>query len=756
MPRLGGLVGPVVLGGAVWCAAGTIATASPGYTTPRYGVPAPWWVFVAAAALAALVPQIRRHPIVAVPALASTVPWWPMPLPPIALIFTGPLAWLPIAVAVAVAVGLAPIAALGRAIGTDRPSRAPWIAALLTLVLVGAAAWSAAPQSPGGDEPHYLVITQSLLKDGDIRIENNYQQGDYKAYYGGHLDPHYIVPGKNGHIYSIHAPGLAVLVLPGFALAGYRGAQATVMLFAALTGALVWLIGWRVTRDAGAAWFGWAAVATSTTFLIQGFTIYPDGPAMVAVATGMLLLLRLGDAASPPRLATLVAASVPLAALPWVHTRFSVIAAGFGAAIAVRLLADSARPMGARLVHVAAFATVPAVVAATWFMFFKVIYGTFNPTAPYGDSAGNELAYIPGGSLALLFDGQFGLVTYAPVLVATAVGWWSAGRGVVRRTGLETLGVLALYLAATTTYWMWWAGRPAPPARFMAVMLPVFALPLSVAWARGDRLRRTALTALVAVGCGFAITAIGGARGALAWNDRDAQSHLLGWLGPVVNLRRAWPAFFWTLAPDFSLTNLASEWRFAGYVSLFVGLFVALWLAMRAIAWRRASAYSSGARAIVGAWLLGGLMLVAQTGWTLHGVTGLDAAPAQARLLTAARDADVVISPGIFHIDRRARFGGVMTIASLEPGKFLEEGTPWFVGPSLPAGDYSVVLRMDRPMAGVVTIDAGTRETHPVTAEADQIWSLHVDADDTTVVITPSDALRDAGGRIWLRAEWRH
>lgn len=28
---------------------------------------------------------------------------------------------------------------------------------------------------PGCDEPHYLVITQSLLHDGDLKIEGNHR-----------------------------------------------------------------------------------------------------------------------------------------------------------------------------------------------------------------------------------------------------------------------------------------------------------------------------------------------------------------------------------------------------------------------------------------------------------------------------------------------------------------------------------------------------------------------------------------------------
>ena len=54
-----------------------------------------------------------------------------------------------------------------------------------------------------GDEPHYLIITQSLLRDGDIRIENNHQRGDYRAYFAGELPPHSVRLGRNGQMYSI-------------------------------------------------------------------------------------------------------------------------------------------------------------------------------------------------------------------------------------------------------------------------------------------------------------------------------------------------------------------------------------------------------------------------------------------------------------------------------------------------------------------------------------------------------------------------
>ena len=61
------------------------------------------------------------------------------------------------------------------------------------------------------------MMTQSLIKDHDLRIENNYKNRDYLPFYKFDIPPHYLTRGKDGEIYSVHAPGVAVLVLPAFA-----------------------------------------------------------------------------------------------------------------------------------------------------------------------------------------------------------------------------------------------------------------------------------------------------------------------------------------------------------------------------------------------------------------------------------------------------------------------------------------------------------------------------------------------------------
>ena len=138
--------------------------------------------------------------------------------------------------------------------GATDPERAPWLAGV-ALGVVALVSFSAVRTVvPNGDEPHYLVITQSLLRDGDLQIENNHDRGDYLSYLAGRLRPDFMTRGADGQIYSIHAPGVSFLLLPAFAVAGYAGAVATIVLSSALASALTWRTAWLISASVGGAW----------------------------------------------------------------------------------------------------------------------------------------------------------------------------------------------------------------------------------------------------------------------------------------------------------------------------------------------------------------------------------------------------------------------------------------------------------------------------------------------------------------------
>ena len=145
---------------------------------------------------------------------------------------------------------------------------------------------------PSGDEPHYLVIAQSLWRDGDLKIENNHARGDYLEYFGRELDPHYLRRGVDEEIYSIHPIGMPLIVTPVFALGGYPLTVAFFILMGAAAAAVVWRWVVETTDARGPATLAWAAIAFSAPFLINTFTIYPEVPAAFVMALALPIVLR--------------------------------------------------------------------------------------------------------------------------------------------------------------------------------------------------------------------------------------------------------------------------------------------------------------------------------------------------------------------------------------------------------------------------------------------------------------------------------
>lgn len=479
------------------------------------------------------------------------LPWLPMAVPPAFLVWTGALASL---VWLAVAVGLiAGAERVRRFTAFTSPRRATACALGLGCILFSLAAWCASPSIPGGDEPHYLVITQSLLYDHDLKIENNHTRGDYRAYWPGNLAPHVRARGRDGAIYSIHAPGVPVLVLPAFALGGYHGAVVFLILLSASACALAWWLAWRITGSLSAAWFGWAAVTLSAPFVLESFTVYPDAPGAAAVLTGVWALRRAewereaADAtpdADRPNPASRWPSWVPwmlhgaaLAALPWMHTRFALLAATLGGLVLARL-ARAPNPV----VKACAFLTIPAASALAWLGFFLVVYGAPDPTAPYGGSADSSFAFLPNGLGGLVFDQGFGLVATAPVLAVALAGFTQA-----RRFALDWFVMATPYVLAVGTYAMWWAGSSGPARLLVPLVLPL-AIPAACAWraapARG--LRVMMIATLVVSAWLSAVLAAGGG-GLLGYHGRNTggltAAPWLEWANTVIDLPSAAPAF---------------------------------------------------------------------------------------------------------------------------------------------------------------------------------------------------------------------
>ncbi|MSO55549.1 MAG: hypothetical protein EXQ55_01305 [Acidobacteria bacterium] len=730
------LVASACAGLAAWCSMGSLAVAAAESGVVRFGLLPPSWLLpVLVLACVAIARAVRLSAPTSLPLLFSlmlVLPWLPIPVPPVFLMWSGH---------VAVAVWAAVVGGMLAAHGVRWPSwmsdarRAPRAAAAVACLLYLVAGWRLQGLVPGGDEPHYLVITQSLLKDGDLRIENNHVAGDYLQYFRGGLRPDYLRRGSNGQIYSIHAPGLSVVVAPAFAMFGYPGVVIFLSIVAAMGSMLLWQSAYLLTGSSGAAWFGWAVGALTVPFLFQTFAIYPDGLAatLVLFASRPLLDAHPGQWSK----ARWLGIGAVLALLPWLHTRFAVIAAVLGVVLILRLIGSTEGRT-----RLAPFLSIPVVGALSWLGFFRIIYGTFDPSAPYGGATQSVPVNILNGFPALLLDQQFGILPYAPVYGVCVIGMIMLARS-RPRLALEWSAIAMGYLLATSMFYMWWAGTVSP-ARLAVPVLPLLALPGAWLWKSARRgSTRAIAVALLAISVAITAALVSVEGGRLAYNFRDGYSLAAERFSSIVDLPQGLPTFFRQTTAGAVLR--ATIWLLA--VS-------GAWIALRIVE-RRSSKPGPALALATPACLAAAIMLALSIVWSIDRVS---AATPETSQLTLLEHYDPRVRPLGVTTDpfRLESADGVLSRLSIStPTRRPGPARTLLLAPGIvPAGQYELRMKNPSPASGMARLVIG-RIARPVIA-----WSLASDFRDgsvefalpvdvgSLVVEGDDEAIRTSGGLV--------
>ncbi|MFN7914459.1 MAG: hypothetical protein U0Q55_03905 [Vicinamibacterales bacterium] len=449
--------------------------------------------------------------LVAVPYL----PWLPDRLP-LLLLLAGEIRWVLLAVAAVRALllwrGDAGITSAAGAVGR----RTVFIASLVVYLAFGL--WSVSTNGLGGDEPHYLIISESLLRDHDLDIENNHQRGDYRSFFRGDLRPDYMQRGLNGVLYSIHAPGLPAVLLPAYVAGGYRGAVAFIALMAALTALAVYDLAALVAGPL-AALLTWMAVCLSVPFIPHAWAIFPEMPGALLVAWASLWLAKDPASAGAGRWAM---RGVALALLPWLHTKFIVFLAIYSLGLGLRMLRQ--------LPRLVALALPIAASCALWLYSFYAMYGKLDPEAPYGAYSRVFVLTknIPHGLLGLFLDQKFGLLVYSPIYLAAIAGAWFGLRDTRwRYPSLVLLATVAAFVGSTARLYMFWGGSSAP-ARFFVPVLPCLAPFVALALARAQSmLARAAVGTWLALSVGIAAFGIASPERLMLFSDPHGRARLL-------------------------------------------------------------------------------------------------------------------------------------------------------------------------------------------------------------------------------------
>ena len=407
---------------------------------------------------------------------------------------SGPVLLVFVAAALVVA-----LAALGR--------RSPQILflPLVFLLFVCAGARSSVRVGPQGDEPHYLMVADSLLRDHDVSLERDYAEGRYASFHDAPLQPHHRgVRGRHGEVYSLHAVGLSVLILPAWALAGYPG----VTVFLALVAALLVneLRGWvaELTGREGLAQAAAWTCALSPPLLHYAGLVFTEVPAALALSYG----LRRGHR-QQLGLADAIGVGLAAAALPWLNVRY--------APLSLLVVAHAAwrRRDPPRLAALLAPLVTSAVGVG---LYHHALYGFWDPRRVYGTRPEFSFATLGVGLPGLLLDQEFGLLVYAPVLALALPGIVELWRR--ERRLAVTAAVVVAVVVLTAGSWHMWRGGFNPPGRFLVPIVPLLFVGVALVW---DRCGLTAGAALL-VGWGL-WTGLGGAlEPGLVHRDRDGSA----------------------------------------------------------------------------------------------------------------------------------------------------------------------------------------------------------------------------------------
>jgi len=321
--------------------------------------------------------------------------------------------------------------------------RRPLGATVLAFLVLGAAAgvFYANGVSLSGDEPHYLMMTQSIVEDGDLDLRNNVEKKTYHRYLPVDLRFHGGVYGTR--YLSYHMPGVSFLMVPFYAVFHLLNEPLPAPLYfrlcAAVFGALfalcLYLILQRMFpgRDMRHLWFLFLILYP---LLFHGIHLYPEIPAATLMMA--VVLLSFFEHRNP------LLAGLLLSCILWFHVKY------YPAVLILGLIILAGFLKRKRYREAVLFLVFPAVNLLLLMAYTHGLYGSLSPTDIFPKQAylSPPLLLQVKVFLAYFFDQRDGLLAYAPLLLLFL---FAPLRGLKRGGTLLWIAVPYVVLHAVTT-----------------------------------------------------------------------------------------------------------------------------------------------------------------------------------------------------------------------------------------------------------------------------------------------------------------
>lgn len=315
-----------------------------------------------------------------------------------------------------------------------------------------------------GDEGHYLIQAESLFRDGDLDIKNNFSFSDRGTVFTAEelFNMHIAPNALGGHWYSWHPYGLSLLLAP-FWPAGMPLRQLLLGLISGAGCVGLFLLSRRLGASSRSALIAILLFAGSVYWTIYSVRALPE-----VLGASLLIWVFWAMAAQKDKpWISIGVAAAGCVCLPFAHLRFLPLALmGIGLYGLAGLF--SAGHWGRKVLRLMVFSLLCLAGAAVYVVIQRPM---FSGILSY--QVGDVFFNYPLGAWAILADAR-GVTAVLPLFMWLAAAWvaWVVVDGKTRWFALG-IGVIFLSCLLTSASNTNYIGGSCIPGRFVVVVVPL-------------------------------------------------------------------------------------------------------------------------------------------------------------------------------------------------------------------------------------------------------------------------------------------
>lgn len=267
-----------------------------------------------------------------------------------------------------------------------------------------------------GDEPHFIMISQSIVEDGDFDLKNNFMNKTYYKYLP--IDIHFHGGIHRGKYLSFHMPGVSFLLVPFYTLYelmdGFIPAALYFRLAASLINAffalgLFYIL--KITFPRKDFTGIWLLLLILFPVLFQSVHIFPELPAATLIMAAYIFSFSENK--------NYFWAGFFLSLALWFHVKYYPVIGIMAVIILIRMSKEEGK-----IKNFITFIISPLLNLILLVIFSNNLYGTFSPTGifPRQDFLAPPLLLRIKVFFAYFLDQRDGLLFYNPLLFLSFLG----------------------------------------------------------------------------------------------------------------------------------------------------------------------------------------------------------------------------------------------------------------------------------------------------------------------------------------------